>query len=121
LIVDDTPLVVRLSCYDHEKRFIAKTALDRLVKDGRINPYYIEKIYKEVLSELDTILMDKGKEALTILNLTLMKPEIVRMVGQFFLRYSYGQNLWNHSIEVAKLSEAIAVEMGEDPILAKKA
>lgn len=121
LIVDDTPLVVRLSCYDHEKRFVAKTALDRLVKDGRINPYYIEKIYKEVLSELDTILMDKGKEALTILNLTLMKPEIVRMVGQFFLRYSYGQNLWNHSIEVAKLSEAIAVEMGEDPILAKKA
>lgn len=121
LIVDDTPLVVRLSCYDHEKRFIARTTLERLIKDGKINPVYIEKLYNEVLSELDTILLEKGKEALTILNLTMMKPEIVKLVWQFYLRYSYGQNLRNHSIEVAKISEAIAIEMGEDPLLAKKA
>jgi len=121
LIVDDTPLVVRLSCYDHEKRFIARTTLERLIKDGKINPVYIEKLYNEVLSELDNILLEKGKEALTMLNLTMMKPEIVKLVWQFYLRYSYGQNLRNHSIEVAKISEAIAVEMGEDPLIAKKA
>ncbi len=121
LIVDDTPLVVRLSCYDHEKRFIAVTVLQRLIKDGRINPFYIEKITNEVTADLDNILTEKGKEALTMLNMTMMKPEIVKLIGQFFLRYSYGQNLRNHSIEVARISEAIASEMGEDPVLAKKA
>lgn len=111
LIVDDTPLVVRVSCYDHEKRFIAVTVLHRLIKDGRINPFYIEKVTNEVIADLDNILMDKGKEALTMLNMTMMKPEIVKLIGQFRLRYSYGQNLWNHSIEVARISEAIASEM----------
>ena len=121
LIVDDTPLVVRVSCYDHEKRFIAVTVLKRLIKDGRINPFYIEKLTNEVTADLDNILIEKGKEALTMLNMTMMKPEIVKHIGQFHLRYSYGQNLRNHSIEVAKISEAIASEMGEDPALAKKA
>ena len=121
LIVDDTPLVVRISCYDHEKRFVAVTVLQRLIKDGRINPFYIEKLTNEVTADLDNILTDKGKEALTMLNMTMMKPEVVRLIGQFHLRYSYGQNLRNHSIEVARISEAIASEMGEDPALAKKA
>jgi len=56
-----------------------------------------------------------------MLNLPMMKPQIVRYIGQFYLRYSYGQNLWTHSIEVAKMCEAIATEMNLDPILAKKA
>ncbi len=64
---------------------------------------------------------EKGEEALTLLNLPMMKPEIVRMIGQFALRYSYGQNLRQHSIEVSKISEAIAKEMGENTDLAKKA
>lgn len=59
-------------------------------------------------------LVEKGKEALTILNIPMMKPEIVRTIGQFFLRYSYGQNLWIHSLEVAKTAEMIAVELGLD-------
>lgn len=121
LIIDDTPLVVRLSCYDHEKRFVAKTTLERLVKDGRINPFYIEKIYNDVVANFEKIMTEKGEEALTMLNLGMMKPEIVRMIGQFTLRYSYGQNLRNHSIEVAKISEAIAKEMGLSTDLAKKA
>ena len=65
--------------------------------------------------------MDKGKEALAILNIPMMKPDIVRMIGQFHFRYSYGQNLWIHSIEVAKMAESIAAEMGLDTMLAKKA
>ena len=121
LIVDDTPLIVRLSSFDSEKRYIAAITLERLIKDGKINPFFIEKTYNQVVSEMDSIYADKGKEALTILNLPMMKPEIVRMIGQFHLRYSYGQNLWQHSIEVAKISEAIASEIGLDPNLAKKA
>lgn len=121
LMIDDTPMVVRLSCYDHEKRFIAKTTLQRLVKDGRINPFYIEKIHNDVLANFEKIMSEKGEEALTLLNLPMMKPEIVRMIGQFALRYSYGQNLRQHSIEVSKISEAIAKEMGENTDLAKKA
>lgn len=121
LVIDDTPLVVRLSSFDSEKRFIAKRTLETLIKDGRINPHYIEKIYNQTVNELDTFLLEKGKEALTELNLTMMKPEIVKAIGQFYLRFSYGQNLWLHSIEVAKICEAIATEIGLDPILAKKA
>lgn len=121
LIIDDTPLTVRLSSFDSEKRFIAARTLQLLVKDWRINPFYIEKIYNQVVESLWEYLVEKGKEALTILNLTMMKPEIVKMIGQYSLRYSYGQNLWTHSIEVAKISEAIATEIWLDPILAKKA
>lgn len=121
LIVDDTPLTVRLSSFDNEKRYVASIALARLVKDWRINPFYIEKTYNEVVAELENILIEKGKEALTMLNLTMMKPEVVKMIWQYYLRYSYGQNLRQHSIEVAKICEAIATELWLDPILAKKA
>ncbi len=121
VIIDDTPLIVRLSSYDNEKRFLATETLKRLVKDGRINPVYIEKIYNEVAGSFDTLLADKGKEALTMLNIPMMKPDIVKMIGQFWFRYSYGQNLWIHSIEVAKIAEGIALEMGLDAMAAKKA
>lgn len=121
LIVDDTPLTVRLSSFDSEKRYIAATMLQKLIKDGRINPFYIEKTYNEVVAELETKLIEKWKEALVLLNIPMMKPELVKMIGQYYLRYSYGQNLWSHSVEVAKISEAIATELGLDPILAKKA
>ena len=112
---------VRISSFDSEKRFIAGKTLETLIKDGRINPFYIEKVYNQVVADLEVTLMDKGKEALTILNLPMMNPEIVRTIGQFFLRYSYGQNLWIHSLEVAKICENIAIELGLDPLVAKKA
>jgi 2',3'-cyclic-nucleotide 2'-phosphodiesterase len=66
------------------------------------------------VADLEVTLVEKGKEALTVLNIPMMKPEIVRTIGQFFLRYSYGQNLWIHSLEVAKTAEMIAVELGLD-------
>ena len=121
LIIDDTPMVVRISSFDSEKRFIAATVLKKLVKDGRINPHYIETFYNQVVEDLPNILIEKGKEALTQLNLPMMKPEIVKLIWQLYLRYSYGQNVRLHSIEVAKISEAIATELGLDPIIAKKA
>jgi len=100
-----------LSCYDHEKRWIAAEVIKILMKDGRINPVYIQKVYDEMVSSLDTMLLEKGKEALAELNMPLQKPDITRMIGQFYLRYSYGQNLWIHSIEVAKMAEILANEM----------
>ena len=121
LLIDDTPLSVRISSFDCEKRFVAAKTLELLIKDGRINPFYIEKVFNQVTADLQTTLMEKGKEALTVLNIPMMKPELVRAIGQFFLRYSYGQNLWIHSLEVAKTSEMIAIELGLDPALAKKA
>ncbi len=121
LIIDDTPMVVRISSFDNEKRFIAATVLKKLVKDGRINPHYIEKFYNQVVEEFPNVLIEKWKEALTQLNLPMMNPEIVKYIGQLFLRYSYGQNIWLHSIEVAKIAEAIATEIGLDPVMAKKA
>jgi len=121
LIIDDTPMVVRISSFDNEKRFIAATVLNRLVKDGRINPHYIEKFYNQVVEDLPNILMEKWKEALTQLNLPMMKPEVVKNLWQLYLRFSYGQNIWLHSVEVAKISESIATEIGLDPVMAKKA
>ena len=121
LLIDDTPLSVRISSFDCEKRFVAAKTLELLIKDGRINPFYIEKVFNQVTADLQTTLMEKGKEALTVLNIPMMKPEVVRAIGQFFLRYSYWQNLWIHSLEVAKTSEMIAIELGLDPALAKKA
>ena len=121
LIVDDTPLVVKLSCYDHDKRRIAKELLIKLVKDGRINPFYIEKTYQEIVENFDNMLIEKGKEALIELNLPMQHPDIVNLIGKFNLRYSYGQNLWIHSVEVAKMSELIANELWLDGMLAKKA
>ena len=121
LLIDDTPLSVRISSFDCEKRFVAAKTLELLIKDGRINPFYIEKVFNQVTADLQTTLMEKGKEALTVLNIPMMKPEVVRVIGQFFLRYSYGQNLWIHSLEVAKTSEMIAIDLGLDPALAKKA
>lgn len=121
LIIDDTPMVVRISSFDSEKRFIAATVLKKLVKDGRINPHYIETFYNQTVEDLPNILMEKGKEALTQLNLPMMKPEVVKLIGQLYLRYSYGQSVRLHSVEVAKISEAIATEIWLDPIIAKKA
>ena len=121
LLIDDTPLSVRISSFDCEKRFVAAKTLELLIKDGRINPFYIEKVFNQVTTDLQTTLMEKGKEALTVLNIPMMKPEVVRAIGQFFLRYSYGQNLWIHSLEVAKTSEMIAIDLALDPVLAKKA
>jgi len=121
LIIDDTPLIIRLSSYDHEKRWIATEVLRRMIKDGRINPVYIEKTYNELVANFETLLLEKGKEALNILGMPPQHADVTKLIGQFNLRYSYGQNLWIHSVEVAKMCEMLANEMGLDGMLAKKA
>lgn len=121
LLIDDTPGIVRLSSYDHEKRFIAVELIRRLIKDGRISPIYIQKLYEEVAWDFEQLMIEKWKEALNYLWLPPQHPEITQIIWMFTLRYSYGQNLYEHSLEVAKLSEIMANEMWLDAELAKKA
>lgn len=121
LIIDDTPLIIRLSSYDHEKRWIAMEVLRRMIKDGRINPVYIEKTYNELVANFENLLLEKWKEALNILWMPPQHADITKLVWQFNLRYSYWQNLFIHSVEVAKMSEMLANEMWLDWALAKKA
>ncbi len=90
---------------------MAAETMKKLVKDGRINPVYIDKIHQETLKECGDIFTKKGKETLSELNLPMMKPEIVEYIGRFHIRYSYGQNLLLHSIEVAKMAEMLANEL----------
>ncbi len=82
-----------------------------LVKDGKINPVYIEKVFADMTKDTEETFMKKGKETLAKLNLAMMKPEIVEYIGRFHIRYSYGQNLLLHSIEVARLAEMLANEL----------
>ena len=121
LIIDDTPGIVRLSSYDHGKRFIATNVVRKLIKDGRISPVYIQKIYDETVSEFDQLMIEKWKDALLELWLPPQHPDITQLIWQFTLRYSYGQNLYYHSIEVAKFAELMANELWLDGQLAKKA
>lgn len=121
LLIDDTPLAVKVSSYDPEKRYIAAEVLKKLIKDWRINPIYIEKIYKEISNWLDELHLEKWKETLQRLNIPMMKPDITKIIWQFNLRYSYWQNLLIHCMEVAKISEMIANELWLDWNLAKKA
>lgn len=119
--IDDTPLTIKLSCYDPEKRFMAVETMKKLLKDWRINPVYIEKLHQETIEASSEIFLKKWKETLQLLNIPMMKPEIVERIGKFHIRYSYGQNLLLHSIEVARLSEMLANELWLNADLAKKA
>lgn len=109
--IDDTPLTIKLSSYDVEKRFLAAETMKKLLRDAKINPVSIEKYYEETCEKVDEAFMRKGRETLALLNIPMMKPEIVEYIGKFHLRYSYGQNLLIHSIEVARMAEMIANEL----------
>lgn len=119
--IDDTPLTIKLSSYDVEKRFLAAETMKKLVRDAKINPVSIEKYYEETCQKVDEAFMRKGRETLALLNIPMMKPEIVEYIGKFHLRYSYGQNLLLHSIEVARMAEMMANELWLNADLAKKA
>lgn len=119
--MDDTPELIKISCFDPQKKFIAKNTLEKLIKDGRINPIYIEKYYKETEKELDEILKNYWKETLIELWIPMLNKEILEYIGKYNLRSSYGQNLLSHCKEVAKISELLANELWYDWLIAKKA
>jgi ribonucrease Y len=120
VIIDDTPGMVVVSCFDPVRREVARLSLDRLVQDGRIHPARIEEVVAATTKEIDEELIRLGKEAAQEANLQLAKP-IFPMLGRLAFRTSYGQNVLKHSLEVAYLSQIMADELGLDGNLARRA
>jgi len=119
VIIDDTPGVVVVSCFDPVRREVARLSLERLVQDGRIHPARIEEVVATTTKEMEEELMKIGKEAAQEANVNVPKP-IVPMLGRLHFRTSYGQNVLRHSLEVAYLSQVIADELGLDGTIARR-
>ena len=121
IIVDDTPQAIILSCFDSVRREIARLALHKLVKDGRIHPARIEEVVKKTKENIDQEIIDIGKRTIIDLGIHKLHPKLIKMVGRMKYRSSYGQNLLQHSREVANLCAIMAAELGLNVKLAKRA
>ena len=121
IIVDDTPGAIILSCFDAVRREIARLALHQLVKDGRIHPARIEEVVAKTRKHLEEEIVEVGKRTCIDLGIHGLHAELTRMVGRMKYRSSYGQNLLQHSREVANLSAIMASELGLNPKTAKRA
>jgi ribonucrease Y len=121
VIIDDTPGVVVVSCFDPVRREVARLSLERLVQDGRIHPARIEEVVATTSKEMDEELLKIGREAVQEANVNNVAKPIVPMLGRLAYRTSYGQNVLRHSMEVAYLSQMIAEELGLDGTLARRA
>lgn len=121
IIIDETPDIVVLSSFDPVRREIARMALEKLIKDGRINPATIEEKLEEAKKEIEKEIAEAGKLASYEVGIFDLPEEIMLLMGRLKYRYSYGQNILKHSIEVATFSRMIAEELGLDSQTAKKA
>ncbi|MFN5621946.1 MAG: ribonuclease Y [Flavobacteriales bacterium] len=121
IIVDDTPEAIVLSCFDPVRREIARLSLHQLVTDGRIHPARIEEVVAKVTKNINDEIVEIGKRTTIELGIHGLHSELIRMVGRMKYRSSYGQNLLQHSREVANLCATMASELGLNPKAAKRA
>ena len=121
LIIDDTPDIITVSCFDPIRREIARQSLEILMKDGRIQPGRIEEVVEKVTRELDETILKIGNDAIFQLGVGKMNKELVKLLGRMRFRYSYGQNGLEHSMEVATFAGMMAAELGLNQALAKRA
>ena len=121
LIIDDTPEAITVSCFEPVRREIARVALEKLIADGRIHPARIEEMIEKARREVEHKIKQSGERAVLDTGLRGIHPELVKLLGKLRYRTSYGQNVLDHSLEVAYISGMIASELGIDPTVAKRA
>ena len=119
IVIDDTPEAVTISCFDPVRREVAKLALAKLVQDGRIHPARIEEVVKKTEQEVDETIWKEGEQAVFEVGVQGMNPDLIKLLGRLKYRYSYGENILMHSMEVAHLAGMMASEIGANVKVAK--